>query len=229
MSQSIRKPIFILALILILLVVLLEIGSTAIIGATTQKHLSIDAPRPGLGIPYLALIDGLVLYTGLLIAAGLFVPGRIQGRVQGVATLFFSAIMLLIAIALIVKAVALLSLMITLLLAVPFGTIAYFIHYADFNVDAATLSLSLLMMLKLFFAGSLIFAHQSFLQNKGLVLIVLTSLLANIIIGFLHGMVPGFLVSITDAIAAIIIAILAGIWALIYFVSAIISILKSIG
>ena len=65
--------------------------------------------------------------------------------------------------------------------------------------------LGLIMTLKFGFAGCLAFAHQGFLKMKGLVLIVLTSMLAGIIVSFLHGLVPGILVSITDAIAAIIV------------------------
>jgi hypothetical protein len=59
------------------------------------------------------------------------------------------------------------------------------------------------MMLKAAFGACLILAHPRFLQNKGLMLSILSSLAANIIIGFLHAMVPVPLVSITDAIATI--------------------------
>jgi VanZ family protein len=84
------------------------------------------------------------------------------------------------------------------------------------------------MGLKLGFVVCLLLAHQRFLQNKGLVLLVLTSLLANLIIGFLHNFVPLPLVSITDAIGAIVVAILAVIWALVLLIFAIISIIKAI-
>ena len=84
------------------------------------------------------------------------------------------------------------------------------------------------MTLKFGFIVCLILAHQRFLQNKGLVLIVLTSLLANLIIGFLHNFVPGPLVSITDAIGAIIVGILAVIWAIVLLIFSIISIIKAI-
>jgi len=71
-----------------------------------------------------------------------------------------------------------------------------------------------------------VFSHKRFLENKGLVLIILTSLLATVIISFLHGLVPSFLVSITDNIAAIITAILAAIWALFYLIGSIPAIIK---
>jgi hypothetical protein len=68
-------------------------------------------------------------------------------------------------------------------------------------------------MLKLAFAACLILAHQRFIQNKGLVLIILTSLAANIIVSFLNGLAPAPLVSITDGIAAIVVFVLVVLWA----------------
>jgi hypothetical protein len=84
------------------------------------------------------------------------------------------------------------------------------------------------MALKIGFVVCLVLAHQRFLQNKGLVLIVLTSLLANLIISFLHNFAPGILVSITDAIGAIVVGILAVIWAIVLLVFASISIVRAV-
>ena len=66
------------------------------------------------------------------------------------------------------------------------------------------------------------------LQNKGLVLLILTSFLGNLIISFLHNFVPIILVSITDALGGIVVAILAVIWAIFFMIFAIISIVKAI-
>jgi hypothetical protein len=82
--------------------------------------------------------------------------------------------------------------------------------------------------LKLGTCVSLVVAQQRFLQAKSLVLMMATSLVAILIIGFLHNIVPLFLVSITDAIAAIIIAILALIWAIVLLIMAIVAIVKLI-
>jgi hypothetical protein len=49
----------------------------------------------------------------------------------------------------------------------------------------------------------------------------LTSLLANIVVSFLHGLVPFVLVSILDAVAAIVVGVLAAIWALIKLIGSI--------
>jgi len=89
-----------------------------------------------------------------------------------------------------------------------FSTIVYLIIFGFFDRTGANVTLSLLMMLKLAFAACLILAHQRFIQNKGLVLIILTLLAANIIVSFLHAFVSEPLRSITDAIATIVVFVL---------------------
>ncbi|HKQ78860.1 MAG TPA: hypothetical protein VJ810_34495 [Blastocatellia bacterium] len=220
MLDTLRKPLFLVAVVLILIVLLIELGSALVASMRAGAH--------GMGIPYLALLDGLLVFTIILMACSLLIPERVQGRIQGIATLIVSLIVIIAGIAKIFTAIGKLFLMIGLLLAPIFGTIAYLIIFAGFPRGEAAASLSLLMTLKLFFAGFLIFAHQRFLQNKGLVLIVLSSLIATVIVGFLHGLVPGFLVSITDAVAAIVVAIIAIIWAIVFLVGSIISTVKAI-
>ncbi len=220
MLDRLRKPFFIAALILLVLTVLVELGS-----ASLQQF---DLPTPGLGVNYLALLDGLLLFTLALIGISLLLPERLHGRVQGVVTFVFALLMLLGAIALIFIAVQLLTLMVALLMAVPFGTAIYTATYGSFEVGAARGALGILMTLKLAFAVLLLFAHQRFLQNKGLVLIILSSLLANIILSFLHSIVPRLLVSITDAVGAIVVGILAAIWALVFLIGAIPAIVKAL-
>ncbi|HEV2913126.1 MAG TPA: hypothetical protein VGX92_07410 [Pyrinomonadaceae bacterium] len=232
MLDELRKPFFIIALLLMLFVVLVEIGSAAWVDVGTPKTAqlasALDADTPGYGIVYLSFLDGFVLYITLLIGLSLIIPERIQGRVQGCVTLIVSFFGCLGIITAIFVALAMLILMVTLLLSPIFGTVAYFALYADFDRSSASITLGLIMMLKLGFAICLVLAHQRFLQSKGLVLIVLTSLLANIIISFLHSFVPGILVSITDVIGAIVVAILAVIWAIFLMIMAIISIIKAI-
>ena len=217
MMDSLRKPLFIVAVILLVLAVLIELGSGFYIGTTES---------PGYGIRYLAILDGLVLFTIGIITAPLLIPASVVGRVQGIISFLFSLLMLIGAIVMIVAAIGLLVLMISLFMAVPFGTVVYLAKFAEFDTGLAAATLGIIMSLKLAFAGFLVFSHQRFLENKGLVLIILTSFLATIIISFLHGLVPSFLVSITDNIAAIITAILAAIWALFYLIGSIPAIIK---
>ncbi len=226
MLDKLRRPLFIIAIILILIVVLVEVGSVMMLGSAAS---SLDRPTPGKGILSLAFVDGLLLYTTLLVGSSLIIPERVQGRIQGVATFIVSLITILLAIVFLFVVIALLLIMITLLLAIPFGTIVYFAIYADFETGAAEATLGLLMTLKLAYGIFMIAAHQRFLQNKGLVLLFLTSLLCNVIMNFLIGFPPGFLVSITDGIGGIVVAILAIIWAIIFLIGSLISVIKALG
>ncbi|HET8542683.1 MAG TPA: hypothetical protein VFL83_22605 [Anaeromyxobacter sp.] len=194
----------------------------AALGGKKKEELG----TPGEGIPSLAILDGLLLFTVALLGLALVVPERLHGRVQGIATLVVSISVLLGAIAVVLKAIVLVSVMIGLLLAVPFGTIAYLAKWGAFEVGAAEATLGVLLVLKLALGVCLLVAQPRFLQNKGLVLLVLTALLANVVVSFLLGFPPRFLASITDVIGAIVVAILAAIWAIVFLVGSIVSIVK---
>ncbi|MCI0394458.1 MAG: hypothetical protein L0332_21085 [Chloroflexi bacterium] len=252
--DDLRKPLFLVALVLIVLVVLLELGSLGVLGGKNADALAVEdllpageteelfrslepdeqeelAARdkpPGMGIPYLVFLDGTVLFTVALVGAGLLLPETIQAKTQGIVTLLFSALLIVTALAFIFVAVAAVSLMVSLLVAAPFGTLIYLAIYGFFNRGGANVALTLLMMLKLGFVACLVLAQQRFLQNKGLVLLILTSLLGNVIVSFLHGFVPGFLVSITDAIAAIVVAALAILWAIFLLIGSLVSVFKAV-
>jgi len=228
MLESMRKPLFVVALIVIFLTVLVELGSIAALHSSPQSGSPLDIAPNGKAIPALAFLDGLVFYATLIIGFALLIPERVQSKVQGIVTLVFSFLLVLGCIGVVIADFVLLMLMISLLVSVPFGTIIYLGIWSGFGVDHARIVLSLLMTLKIIFAVCLVLAHQRFLQNKGLVLIIVTSLVSNLIITFLHGLVPNPLVSITDDIAAIIVCILAIIWAVVYLIGGIVSVIKVI-
>jgi hypothetical protein len=250
---ELRKPFFIAAVALILIAVAVEVGATWFLGGVRAKaddltsvlndpaladHKSEINPAdlqklnegtpPGRAIPAMAVLDGLVLFTVLLMGAPMFIPERIFAKVQGIATLVASLIALTGSIAGIFLTFSLVMLMVALFTAFPFGTIVYLIIYGFFDRTGANVTLSLLILLKVAFAACLILAHQRFIQNKGLVLIVLTSLAANIIISFSHAMVPRPLVSITDAIAAILVFVLVVLWAVFFLVGSIVAVVKAV-
>ncbi|MBI3943403.1 MAG: hypothetical protein HY326_10360 [Chloroflexi bacterium] len=251
--DSLRTPFFILAVVLMAIVVSVEIGSSFLLGDIIPQPNAVvgnmdgdvlkayleqkddfdkfantqDRP-PGLGIPYMAALDLVVLFTVGLMGMSLLVPEAVQGRVQGCATFIFALLLILGGIVLIFAALFLVILMVSLLLAVPFGTLTYLAIYGFFDRGSASVILSLLMFLKLGFVACLLLAQQRFVQNKGLVLIILLSLLGNVIISFLHGFVPGFLVSITDGIAAIIVMLIAVILAVLLLIGSIPAIGKAL-
>lgn len=252
MLDSLRKPFLIVAIVLMVLAVLLELGAGFLLaprppaaanlgdlneqaGVPEDEAISVgemlrlqqeNKAPPGMAIFYMALLDGLVLFTVGLMGLGLVLPERVTGRLQGLATLIVSFLVLIGGFFMLLKAFVLLMVMVSLFLAAPFGTLAYLAIYGFFDRGGAAVTLSLLMLLKLGFAVCLVLAHQRFLQIKRIIALVLTSLLANVVISFLHGLVPGFLVSITDAIAALVVDILALIWALVMLIFSLVSIVK---
>ncbi len=248
--MELRKPLFIAALVLLGLCVLVEVGASVFLPRPVASEDDIKAnlrsegaqddvsvgdvlamqqknpPTPGMGIPYLALVDGLLLLTLGLMGASLLIPERVHGQVQGVISLVGAVVALLAGIAMLMAAIGLLLLMVSLFTAVPFGTIAYLAIWGFFNRGGASATLGLLMTLKVAAGICLVLAQPRFLQNKGLVLLFLTSLLAGALVSILHGWVPIILVSITDAIGAIIVAILGLIWAVVLLVGALVSIFR---
>jgi hypothetical protein len=247
--DSLRTPLFVLSLVLAFLVVGVELGGGLAISGSMVGNVCRQLPDdadidpddcdpdevndlkedvPGLAIPALALLDGMLLFSLAMMAAPLLITDAVQGRIQGIVTLIVAILILLAAIAVILVALGKLLLMVGLFLAVPFGTIAYFAIYAAFPKGAAAGVLGGLMLLKLGVAITLVLAQQRFLQMKSLVFLILTTLLANVIVGFLHGLVPGFLVSITDAVAAIVVGIIAVIWSLVLLIGSIPAVVKAI-
>ncbi len=225
--DKLRTPFFIVALAIMLAVVLVEAGSSGLVKAFLPAQAS-DTTVTGFGVQYLALMDGLVLFTVVLMGASLLAPERIHGKLQGVGTFIVSIIVIVVGIILILMAFIILMVMISLLLAVPFGTAVYFVKFSTFARGEVAATLSSIMFLKIVFAVCLVLAHQRFLQNKGLVLIIVTSLIASIIVSFLHGLVPLFLVSITDALAGIVVAIIAVIWGIFFLIGSIPAIIKAV-
>jgi hypothetical protein len=183
---------------------------------------------PGVGIKTIGLVDVIAVFTVALIALNLLIPQHLFGKVQGVATLIFSIILIIVSFIVIILLLIRLILMVSLFFSVPFGTIAYLVLWGFFNTSGAEAMLSLTMLLKLAFAVVLVISQQRFLQNRGLVLLILTSLLGNLIVGFLQGIVPFVLVSITDDLAGIVMGILALIWGIVLLVGSIIAVVEAI-
>jgi hypothetical protein len=224
MLDELRKPVFFLALVLIVIAVLAE-GAAKLLGVQTT---TLPAPASGFGVPAMLLLDALLILTVTLMGLSLLLPERIQGRLQGLVTLIVSLLVLIASVVLIFFSIQLLTLMVSLLLAAPFGTIAYLAAWGDFDRGGAAVVLSLVLLLKLGFAICLVFAQQRFLENKGLVLLIATSLIAVLLLSFLHGFVPGILVSITDTVGALVIAVLTLIWAVIFLIGSVISVVKAV-
>jgi len=85
MPDTLRKPLFIVALLLIAITVLAELGSGLVKSFANVKI--------GLGITYSPLLGGLLLFTVLLMGRSLLLPERFTGKIQGVVTLVVSLLL----------------------------------------------------------------------------------------------------------------------------------------
>lgn len=221
----VQRICFFAGLLLILVASLIELGSAGQFGHTGGGNM----PRPGLGIPYLASLDLLMVYTLVLLSLDELGPIRaVLARVQGVVTFILCLLGLLVMIAMIFLALSLITLMVSMFVAVPFGTIAYLAIWGNFETGQAHRLLSVVMTFKLFGAGLLLFSRPLFLKNIGFVLLLATTLVCTLLLGILHSWFPRILVSITDSLGAIVIGILAAIWLIVFLIGAIPAIVNAI-
>jgi len=254
MLDAIRKPFLFLSAILILLAVLVEIGAAILVQPTPVRQeipteiLNQIPPEeqpsalqqmsevggresrepPGFAIQALARIDVILLLMVGLMALSLVIGDHLTGRLQGIISLIVGILVFLSAFKALFATLIELMIRVTLLLATPFGTIAYLAMYSFFDRAGAATILGLSWFLKIAAAVCLVLAHQRFLKQYGLMLLFVTSLVGSFLVTFLHGLPPRFLVSITDPIAAIVNDILALIWAIVTIVFAVIAVIKAL-
>ncbi len=194
-----------------------------------EKLLNQDSEDPpGYGIASLMYVDVLLLFTYIMMALPMAIKPKIVAQTQGLITIIVCIITIILAFFFILKVLVLLFLMIALLLAIPFGTIIYMIRFGFFDTSEAAAIMATLMVIKILGAICLPVAHEKFLKNFGVILLIGTSLITMIILSFLHNFLPFFLVSITDCLGALLIAIIAIIWSIILLISGIISLIKVI-
>ncbi len=222
--DALRKPFFFFAILTMALVVIFEIAALGYI----QNPVATNDATSSLTILYLALVDGALLYTIIWMGIALLPQRFVISRVQTILTLVLSFFSALGTIALVFITFGLIMLMVGLLLAIPFGTIAYFIKFADFPADIAVGALSFIMLLKLFFVVFLALAHQGFLKNKSIIILIALSLGLTWFGSFLIAFPPSFLASITDAVAALIIAVIAFVRFVLLCISSSIGIVRSL-
>ena len=173
---------------------------------------------PGMGVPALALVEGLVLLVLVITAAPLLIGERVTGVLTGAVAIIGGLVVLLAAVATAIVSFTALMLMVSLLLSVPFGTMAYLAIFGSFDTGGAALFTSLVLCLTLACLVLLVFAQQRFVKGKGLMLLIATAALLTFVTALLHSIVPSFLASITDALAALVTAIVSAIWALLVLI-----------
>ena len=80
--DRLRAPFFWLAGFVLLVALLVECASAFVLNAV--REVGFEASTPGLGIRYLPVLDGLLLYTILLMGLGILLSRSVIGRVQGI-------------------------------------------------------------------------------------------------------------------------------------------------
>jgi len=188
---------------------------------------SADDP-PGLAIPYLALPNGLLLIIVALMALPLLVGNRRIPLIGGIVSVLGGLAAVIAGITMAIVAFVAITVMVSLFLAAPFGTLAYLAIFGFFDVWASAALLGLIMLLQLAAIVFLVVAQQSMLGNKRLVFWLLLAVLLTLLTMILHSIVPIILVSITDAVGALVIAIVGAIWGLLMLIGGIISLVKQL-
>lgn len=223
--QPTKLILFCLGAFAILLSFGVEFGSAYLLKSPSLANLK----RPGIGITAIAYVDLIFLYTLALISVDFFPALRaVVARVQGLFTLIASLLGFIGSLVLAFLTLTFLMMMVSLLLTVPFGTIAYLAVWGDFDVAGAKVVLALTMTLKLVGVGLILFASPSFLRNKGFMALTFCSLGLSFILGFLHTWPPGILVSIADAVGALLAAIVLIVWTLLLLIGSIPAILRAV-
>ena len=178
---------------------------------------------PGLAIPALALVNGILLLVLILTALPLLVGDRLTGTVQGIVSIIGGLLGLLGGITLALAAFAALMLMVSMFLSVPFGTLAYLAIFGSFDTGGAAVITSMVLLLQVVAVILLVLSQQRFLKSVGLLLLFATALLLTFVVALLHSVVPGILVSITDAIGALVIGVVGAIWSLVVLIGGIVA------
>lgn len=182
---------------------------------------------PGLGIRMLGLIDLALAWTLLLMAVEIVHPIGTLAKIQGFITFVLSLFGIFGGFVLIFTTITLLILMVSLLLAFPFGTTAYMVTWANFPTGYARGILVLLMTFKLIGTGLVVVASPTLIRNKGLVVLLALSIGLTFLTGLLIGFVPTIVAAIADVIAALISAIAGTVWMLVLLIGSLGSIRRA--
>ncbi len=242
---EVRRPLFLLAALALLLAVLVEAGSGLAVGGGPAgpvgalaggvpgvepdmvEGVAADSP-PGNGIGYLVLVDGFLLFSVLMLGFSELVSQRLYGRVQGIVTLVVSLLWLLWSLVMALAAFVLLMVMVGLFVAAPFGTIAYLAIWGSFPRGEAAAVLGLLLFLKLVFLGFLVFSQQKFLKVVALMIHVAVSFGLQLVLGLVHGLLPFVVVSIGDQLLALVTAIVAAVGSVFALVSSVPAVVNAV-
>jgi hypothetical protein len=222
-----RTPFFVLAVVTMTLVVAFELSTLAFLRTAVDGTAVVgEESAPGLGAVYLALLDGILLWTTLVFTIGYFPGKAVTSRVATIVGLILAFFAILGALLMIILAFTALMGMVGLLLAAPFGTLAYLAAFGHFPKGEAVAALSFIILLKLLFLVFLALTDLGYLKAKGLMILLGISILMTWLTSFLIAFPPRFLSTITDTAGALITSVIAFVWLIVIFIFAIVGLFK---
>lgn len=229
MAPIVRRLVFLGGIFLLVLSAAIVWGAGGILGDTAAELAGSELRRPGIGIRMSGLVSILLAFSLVLMALDpIPLWQKIAPRLLGIVTLIVMVIGIILTVIAVLAAIQLLLLMVSLLLATPFGTIAYLALWGDFDTDASRKVLALVMLLQVAGAILVLVVNPSLLKNVFLLLLFASALGITFLLGFLHALPPSFLVSIADAIGGIVAGILAAIWMIVFILGSLAAILRAV-
>ena len=198
-------------------VALLE-GTLAALPFLPDQNLELN----GFGAISLLPLDGLLILTLAAYSLALFVSHTRVALIQAIAITVYGVVMILLGISLFITGIAKFTSLVTLLLAFPFGTIAYFVKYSCSDNCFADVQLIAVVaiILKLLALAVLIGASVGFAKVKGLLTLGVFTALFSICIAGLIGALSDlkFLMYPADAVLTAILGVVVLVYGIVTFV-----------
>ena len=185
-----------------------QIDPTEITQVASRQH----QPAP-LAVSAPALLDGLLLVAAGTMALPRLVPRRNMARYGRLSSFLVALAILLVGIAVAVKAIARLRYLDALYISPPVGTLSYLLLYGSFRRGGSLVALTSLIVLKLAALAALYWGYPKAASERGLAPLALTSVAATVAVAMAYALVPPSVASIIDALAASLVALAAILWA----------------
>lgn len=205
---------------------MLREGGTRGIGvAALTAHRTLHPAPPGLGLPSLALVDIGWLVTIVILGLEAFLPrptdpehprSALYTGAQALTRLLAGVAQIVTSIMVAVTASTLLMTMISLLTALPFGTLVYIAIWGTFDRETAETLLGAALVARVVAAAAILCHRPSARLLRHLLPLFVSGVGCAALLSFLHGAVPMLLVSLLDALAAVIIAIVGLVWGVVF-------------
>lgn len=199
----------------------LELGSHAVVSLVDASAAE------GLSMPAMGLIDGLLLWLLLTLVTSTIIPAPVHNKLRALLTPLVYLVAVIVAVFVFFGGVLKLTLMLSLLLAVPFGPLVYLSVYGNFGTDGVTLVTGIVTGFRAAVLVILCISSWRYLKNKTLISMATAGFISGFLVGLIFALLPGILHSVGDAVLAIIFAVLASVMSIVMFVRSIPALLSA--